>query len=224
MVCILFFSCKKKESKTEPVVAPSTTSSTTPTSGLDQNTALNVKFTVSIPSASYSTVNYSFTPSLSSESGSYYGPYIGYPYRYYSSIFSVYNNTSSPTLSIFKRDTILRTFTTFNDSVFISLFKTANYKYASTQDVGSVNNFGVELSFKDNAGINWSTLKAYPSVSYQSITSSFSITEVVNYLTSGNTPTRAVKYKANFGCKLYSTSGDSIYISNGEIIGSARKY
>lgn len=216
------FGCKKKEATTsEPVSAATTTN--TGGNVFGQSTALSIKFTVSIPSTS-STVNYSYTPSLSSASGGYYGPSIGQPFRYYSSIFQMYNGNPSPSFSVFKSDTILRTFTVFNDSVFVSLNKTGNYKYALTTSSGNIDNFGIRLSFTDNNNVNWSTVRTYPLKPYQPNTSTFNIIETANYLTQSSSPKREVKYKATFGCKLYNNTGDSIFIQNGEITGTTTKF
>jgi hypothetical protein len=205
----LIAACKKKDAETPTKVTPSPT------------TPFFVKFTVTTPSASFATTDYSFTPSLAYCTGLYYGPFnSGGTFRSYNSIFKTFNNTTSPVLTIFKNDSILRTFTSFNDSVFIALNTPKYYNYISNPSLGTANSYGIRIEFIDSNNVLWSTLKQTPGLTFQPSTSLFQITDADSF--SQYAPSQAsrtsVKYKANFACKLFNNAGDSIYITNGNVI------
>jgi hypothetical protein len=120
-------------------------------------------------------------------------------------------------LQVWKSDTTTSNSLPINLVKFKHLFKLGNTSYSKWANGANVfDNCGVAIRLSDYNNVYWSTNPL--SSNYKSFQDSsvFNITDTLEYINSSGR--FSIKFKANFKCKLYNFVGDSIYLSNGEII------
>lgn len=210
---VSLFSCKKKDDS-KPEETASTTGGGGNPSGLTSTTAEYVNFSLNGSA-------YSFTAPVSGLWATGYDATIftqpSMPNYIYTSK-SVYQN-SAVSFQLQMADTT-RQSGSLTDNTFRTFIQQKNYNYATSAVQSSLGSLNLKMDFKDNASTNWSTVKS--SGSTLQAGSSFSITQVGEYTAAGNTDITR-KIKATFNCKVYNSSGDSLNVTNGELILSINK-
>lgn len=223
---VSLFSCKKKEDATtdHSNTIENTTSAPTSTA-LTTNSQEFIKYSLVTP-PSYSSVSYSIAqPTNGGWSISSGGLTIlpSLP-NYYKKTYNYLNSAGQTTFIISKKDSTNETTSPISDSFFREFSKVKNYYNYSTSNVSNDlgNSCGIYINVKDANNVWWSSINPLASnKTFQSITTSFAITENVEYLNSQNQLT--IKNRITFSCKLYNSIGDSLYLSGGSMIISFTK-
>lgn len=211
---VSLFSCKKKEDDA-PDQSSATTSSTSTTT-LTSSTPESIQFTLAYP-PTYTTTVYNYTvPAI----GTWYASSGGLNIQpslpnYYSKVVNYYNNGGQNVFIITKKDSTNETTTPISEGFFRNYLKKGNHNYARSTSGSLFETCGINISVKDNAGIWWYTVNPNNGKSIQTITSSFNITDVFEYSDFSNLN---IKYKNTFSCKLYNSSGDSVYLTSGKML------
>ncbi|HRH09998.1 MAG TPA: hypothetical protein PLU73_00710 [Bacteroidia bacterium] len=211
-IALAAFSCKKKEEKpsTEPAVAATTP---TPTSGLNENSNRYVKFTLGSQS-------YSYIPVIGNVWSSSSGGLSTQPFlpNYYS-VYSTINGGSNFYISI--GDSTRQT-SPVSEAFFKSLLAVKSFPF-SKESMWSSKQVGVFISVKNPANNEvYKSVNPVNNTSFQS-GSSFIINENFFYTSQGSSYLDCI-FKATVNCKLYSGTGDSIQLSNGEIVSTLTKF
>lgn len=211
IIALIAFSCKKKDDKPSTESVPTTTPP--PASGLNENSDWYVKFTIGSQS-------YSFTPVVGSVwSTSSGGLSTQSPLPNYYSVYTTVNGGSAFYISV--GDSTRQT-GPVTDAFFKSLLAVKSYSF-SKESMWSSKHVGVFISVK-----NPSNNEIYQSVnplnnnSFQS-GSNFNFTENFFYTPQGSSYLSCI-FKATVNCKLYNSAGDSIQLSNGEIVSTLSKF
>lgn len=198
-------SCKKDKDKEPEESAPVVT----PATPLSSSTAGYLKFTIA-------NVDYSFQASagnlwfsgvnnVTTQSSS----------KYYTQS-NTYNSSSKTGIFILtKRDTTSQS-PKVNDTYFKNFLKTQTYSISSLPATSN-DPRGIYISVKDNSNVMWYSINPVTSKGFQS-GSFFKVVEKVEFMEVA--PNLTIKFKANFNCKLYNAAGDSLMLTNGEIITS----
>lgn len=194
-------SCKKEKTP-DPVVQPVVFGS---------STHKYIKFTLG-------TTNYSLdAPTNGAWSGGSQSVYT-YPSPNYFKITQTYQPQPGFTLCI--EDSTSETVTPLSATYFRIFLTKRNYSYSPVNLVGQSNYSGIYFTTNDNSQVFWSTVNSTNANSNQN-GSSFTIIETAEYTQQS---TQNIIFKATFNCKLYNNAGDSLMLTNGEMITSFNNY
>ncbi len=228
--CVLtVFSCKKKEGSVADTTNETTTSgntaSATTSTALTSASSEFIKFSLITPPA-YSSVSYSISQPSNGAWNISSGGLTVLPSlpNYYKQTQNYLNTSGQTTFIISKKDSTTETTSPISDAFFRNFCKVQNYYKYATSSVSSdmINSCGIDVSVKDASNVWWYSINPLGSnKTYQTITTSFAITENIEYLNSQNQ--LKIKNKITFSCKLYNNSGDSLYLSGGSMIISFTK-
>lgn len=191
-ICSVFLSCSKKDDPEPTPSTPVLTYSSTPqfSASLNGTTLSMIADGLTIESVVGSSNSLYPVPNISTGN---YSNYIG-------------NNVTDVGISL-KRGGLLFMGFPPSDSLFLSYFPTGSYNYTTD----GVN--GIRVSYIDANGTLWSTDLG----TAVQTGSTFTIDERAGQDVFGY---YSVRYKASFSCKLYDTSGNTIDLTNGVIVGS----
>lgn len=211
-LALIAFSCKKKEDKpsTEPVVTATTPP---PASGLNENSNRYVKFTIGSQS-------YSFIPVVGNvwSTGSGGLSTQSLMPNYYS-VYSTINGGSNFYISV--GDSTRQT-SPVSDAFFKSLLAIKSYPF-SKESMWSNTQVGVFISVKNPSdNVVYQSVNPVNNKSFQN-GSNFSIADNFFYNSQGSSYLNCI-FKAIVSCKLYNSTGDSIQLTNGEIVSTLTKF
>lgn len=207
--------CKKKTSSSPQVTAPaSCTSSTEP---LASTTQEYIKFELLTTPTGTAVTSYSFFPTQCFWDGSYGGLGFGSP-NFYSNHRYTGSQPNGTNFDVWKSDTTSQSVFPPSSSFFRNYLKVGIVPYSKFANSANLyDNCGMAIRITDYSNVFWSSNPLNSNYkSFQTSNSSFNIVEVSEYTNSSSRFT--VKFKATFNCKLYNSSGDSIYLTNGEMI------
>lgn len=202
------FACKKEKNKPaeEPAPAPASPAPT----GLNENSARYVNFAIASQGYSYSpSINNVWT---SSSGGLQTSPSL--PHYY------VLHTTHNGASNFYVRlSDSTRVTAPVSDNYYKSFVSVKNYPFAKQQ----YDAVGVYISVTNPANsVAYFSINPLNGNSFQN-GSTFNISETFYYNQNGSSFLTAL-YKATVNCKLYNSSGDSIQLTNGEIVSTFSKF
>lgn len=208
---LLALSCKKKDDK--PSEEPAVVTTPPPANGLNANSDRYVKFTLGSQS-------YSFIPVVgnvwSTSSG---GLSTQSVMPNYYSVFTTINGGSNFYISV--GDSTRQT-SPVSDAFFKGLLAIKSYPF-SKESMWSNTQVGVFISVKNPANnLVYKSVNPVNNASFQN-GSNFNITDNYFYSSQGSSYLDCI-FKATINCKLYNSTGDSIQLSNGEIVSTLTKF
>jgi len=204
LLLVFCFSCKKEKPQEEPT-------NLTGSTGLSSSTKRYIKFTLG-------GINYNVTEptnaawaagSRSMQTNAGHNYYKTWDTYQPSPGFNLCVADTAPVASIPVSDAWYKQFLTVKNYSYSPLNLYQNYTYET----------GIYMDTKDNSSVFWHTVNPIKP-SYQN-GSAFQITEKVEYTSSGKLN---IIFKAIFNCKMYNNSGDSLALTNGEMIVSFSNY
>lgn len=130
-----------------------------------------------------------------------------------------HNYQPTPGAFLYIQDTTTQTTEPVSATYYRSFLSKKDYLFLPENPMGisAINTLGSGVYFytNDNSQVNWSTVNSANPNSNQN-GSTFKIIETAEY----NIPEQEIIFKATFNLKLFNNTGDSLMLTNGEMISS----